>query len=65
MSAPRYLLGISTLLALTWNLALAAEPVPMSERWMPVLWIIGLGVGVFVLILLLDLVKERFKKKKR
>jgi len=63
--AVRYLLGISTLLVLACNLALAAEPVPMSERWIPVFWIIGLGIGVFALILLLDLVKERFKKKKR
>jgi hypothetical protein len=35
------------------------------ERWIPVFWILGLGIGVFALILLLDLVKERFKKKKR
>jgi len=34
------------------------------ERWIPVFWILGLGIAVFGLIMLIDFLKGLFKKKK-
>jgi hypothetical protein len=30
------------------------------EKWVPVLWIIGSGIGVFLLFLFIDLLKSMF-----
>lgn len=35
------------------------------ERWIPVFWILGLGIFVFGLIMLLDFVKEHLKKRRK
>jgi hypothetical protein len=35
------------------------------ERWVPVFWILGLGIAVFALIMLMDFLKERFKRKRK
>jgi hypothetical protein len=37
-------------------------PIWTLERWMPVFWIVGLCVGFFVVLMLLDYLKTKKRK---